>query len=245
MWLHRSARTCTAPSTRMATTGTSPSIAHTGLPSAGRPRPSDAASRARPGAGPARRGWPRRPAGTRCDRPASPLADTAASPASRSAVPRAGRGPGHRGAVQGGGGEVGGRVHYADAHLLLMLLGPVGRARQRGGDRRGQPGSAQPPGRLLVVARRPRMLADGQAPAEAWSSTGMQQVPPHTPCSPSRTWPGRIRRAARWPVETAPSRREFCSRAGMGCMPRLAFRGRRGQTQGGPCVCPARRREQG
>jgi hypothetical protein len=31
-------------------------------------------------------------------------------------------------------------VDHADAHLLLVLLGPVGRASERGGDGRANPG---------------------------------------------------------------------------------------------------------
>ena len=87
MWLHRSASTCTAPPDRMATTGTSPSIRRTGLPSGRSAAASGTASRARPGAAPPRRDWRRRPGGRRCDRRA------ARSPRPRPARPAAAHGP--------------------------------------------------------------------------------------------------------------------------------------------------------
>jgi hypothetical protein len=43
-------------------------------------------------------------------------------------------------------------VDHADAHLLLVLLGPVGRAGGHGGDRCADPGRGQAAGRFLIGA---------------------------------------------------------------------------------------------
>jgi hypothetical protein len=54
--------------------------------------------------------------------------------------------------VQAEGCDVSRGVDHADAHLLLVLLGPVGRTSERGGDRRADPGRDQAAGRLLAGA---------------------------------------------------------------------------------------------
>jgi hypothetical protein len=97
MWLHRSASTQTVPLARMATTGTSPSIWRTGLPSG---RPAVAIRYCQPGL--TRCGtcsaWLAPPASRKGEMtPSSPLTETAASPAKRSARLSPGRAvPGHQ-----------------------------------------------------------------------------------------------------------------------------------------------------
>lgn len=70
--------------------------------------------------------------------------------AQRTTQPRvAGR---QRSPVQAQRDDIAGGVDYADSHLLLMLLGPVGRTRQRGRRRRDQAGGYQSPGGFLITA---------------------------------------------------------------------------------------------
>ena len=83
--------------------------------------------------------------------PASPLAETTASGQPQGAAQPRAAGQQRR-PVQGHRRQVARRVHHADAHLLLVLLGPVGRACHRGRDRGHQTGGGQPPRRLLAAA---------------------------------------------------------------------------------------------
>jgi hypothetical protein len=79
-------------------------------------------------------------------------------------------------------------MHHADAHLLLVLLGPAGRARHRSRDSRREPGGNQAPGRLSSPSVKSRVLADSHAPAEAWISMGAadararRRAARHVPC---------------------------------------------------------------
>jgi hypothetical protein len=74
--------------------------------------------------------------------------------------------------LQAGRSHVRGRVHGADAHLLLMLLGPVSGAGERGGHRGGQAGEDQPPGGGLIAW--PGAATRNQAGKPARSRRGVE-----------------------------------------------------------------------
>ena len=87
----------------------------------------------------------------------------------RPATPRTGRGP-----------ALAGRVDHADAHLLLVLLGPVRRAGQRGGHRRGHPQRGQQPGLVLLAAGEIQDTSRQPGPDGGLRQHRVQRVPePH------------------------------------------------------------------
>jgi len=66
------------------------------------------------------------------------------------------------------------------AHLLLVLLGPVGRPRQRGRGGHGEPGGDQAPGRLLIAAGEVQDAGRQPGADGGLDQHGMQRVPePH------------------------------------------------------------------
>ena len=85
-----------------------------------------------------------------------------------------------RGPVERGGGDRARRVHHPHPHLLLVLLGPVGRPRQRARRGHGEPGGDQAPGCLLIAAGEVQDAGRQPGADGGLDQHGVQRVPePH------------------------------------------------------------------